>query len=122
MNVPIPSIFLNEDGTYAVIDGKQRLFAIQEFLRGRVAIAASVSARRGFTAVPLAQAVPRAAGWRLSSLPRALETEQVARLLESCDRTTAIERRDHPPMAAGGPARTVTLTRPEEPRCPATTS
>lgn len=38
MNVPIPPIFLNEDqyGTYAVIDGKQRLFAIQEFLRGRL--------------------------------------------------------------------------------------
>jgi integrase/recombinase XerD len=48
----------------------------------------------GFTAIPLAQAVPRAAGWRLSSLPRALETEQVARLLESCDPTTVIGRRD----------------------------
>jgi integrase/recombinase XerD len=48
----------------------------------------------GFTEIPLAPAVPRAAGWRLSSLPRALETEQVARLLESCDRATAIGRRD----------------------------
>jgi Protein of unknown function DUF262 len=38
MNVPVPPIFLNEDryGTYAVIDGKQRLFAIREFLRGRL--------------------------------------------------------------------------------------
>ncbi len=48
----------------------------------------------GFTAIPLAQAVPRAAGWRLSSLPRALEAEQVARLLESCDRATMVGRRD----------------------------
>jgi integrase/recombinase XerD len=48
----------------------------------------------GFTAIPLAQAVPRAAGWRLSSLPRALETEQVTALLESCDRATVIGRRD----------------------------
>jgi integrase/recombinase XerD len=48
----------------------------------------------GFTAFPLAQAVPRAAGWRLSALPRALETEQVARLLESCDRASAVGRRD----------------------------
>ena len=48
----------------------------------------------GFTAIPLAQAVPRAAGWRLSSLPRALETDQVTRLLEGCDRTAAIGRRD----------------------------
>ena len=48
----------------------------------------------GFTAIPLAQAVPRAAGWRLSSLPRALEAEQVTALLESCDRSTVIGRRD----------------------------
>lgn len=37
MNVPIPPIFLNEDeyGRYSVIDGKQRLTAINEFLLGR---------------------------------------------------------------------------------------
>jgi integrase/recombinase XerD len=48
----------------------------------------------GFTPIALAPAVPRAAGWRLNSLPRALETEQVGRLFESCDRATAIGRRD----------------------------
>lgn len=38
MNVPIPPVFLSEDryGTYAVIDGKQRLAAIREFIRGRL--------------------------------------------------------------------------------------
>lgn len=38
MNVPIPPIFLNEDdyGQYSVIDGKQRLTAIYEFMRGRL--------------------------------------------------------------------------------------
>lgn len=38
MNVPVPPIFLNEDsyGKYSVIDGKQRLIAISEFLRGRL--------------------------------------------------------------------------------------
>src|SRR5262249_30288433 len=38
MNVPVPPIFLNEDkyGKYSVIDGKQRLSAILEFLRGRL--------------------------------------------------------------------------------------
>jgi hypothetical protein len=38
MNVPIPPIFLNEDdyGRYSVIDGKQRLTAIHEFMRGRL--------------------------------------------------------------------------------------
>jgi site-specific recombinase XerD len=48
----------------------------------------------GFTEIPLAQAVPRAAGWRLSTLPRPLEAEQVARLLESCDPATVVGRRD----------------------------
>ncbi len=35
MNVPVPSIFLNEDdfGTYSVIDGKQRLNSIKRFFR-----------------------------------------------------------------------------------------
>jgi len=48
----------------------------------------------GFTEMPLAQAVPRAAGWRLSSLPRPLEAEQVARLLLGCDLATVVGRRD----------------------------
>lgn len=40
MNVPVPPIFLNEDeyGKYSVIDGKQRLTAIHEFLLGRYAL------------------------------------------------------------------------------------
>lgn len=38
MNVPIPPIFLNEDdfGKYSVIDGKQRLSSISDFLSGRL--------------------------------------------------------------------------------------
>jgi hypothetical protein len=38
INVPIPPVFLNEDefGKYSVIDGKQRLTAINEFMRGRL--------------------------------------------------------------------------------------
>jgi integrase/recombinase XerD len=48
----------------------------------------------GFTEIPLAQAVPRAAGWRLGSLPRPLEAELVARLLLSCDQVTVVGRRD----------------------------
>lgn len=40
MNVPIPPIFLNEDdfGKYSVIDGKQRLSAINEFLSGQLSL------------------------------------------------------------------------------------
>lgn len=38
MNVPVPPIFLNEDsyGQYSVIDGKQRLQAVYDFLRGKL--------------------------------------------------------------------------------------
>jgi uncharacterized protein with ParB-like and HNH nuclease domain len=40
MNVPIPPIFLNEDdfGEYSVIDGKQRLSSISEFLLGKLTL------------------------------------------------------------------------------------
>jgi len=40
MNVPIPPIFLNEDdfGEYSVIDGKQRLSSISEFLSGKLSL------------------------------------------------------------------------------------
>jgi integrase/recombinase XerD len=43
----------------------------------------------------LASAVPRVAGWRLAGLPRALEPGVIQRLIVSCDRATAIGRRDH---------------------------
>lgn len=42
----------------------------------------------------LVGAVPSAAAWRLSGLPRALAPEQVRGLLDSCDRRTAAECRD----------------------------
>jgi hypothetical protein len=40
MNVPVPPIFLNEDmyGQYSIIDGKQRLTAIRNFLRGTLVL------------------------------------------------------------------------------------
>ncbi|HUC14480.1 MAG TPA: site-specific integrase [Acidimicrobiales bacterium] len=48
----------------------------------------------GRTQFSLAPAVPAVAGWRGSSLPRALAPAQVAALLSSSDRTTAVGRRD----------------------------
>ncbi len=49
----------------------------------------------GITARRLASVVPAVAGWRGSSLPRALEPSQVSRLLASCNRRTAIGSRDY---------------------------
>jgi len=48
----------------------------------------------GWVRAGLERAVPSVAGWRYSSLPRALEPAQVARLLSSCDRSTSLGRRD----------------------------
>jgi len=49
----------------------------------------------GMLATPLAAAVPAAASWRLSGLPRPLEPGQVRSLLGSCDRRTGIGLRDY---------------------------
>ncbi|MGH2869174.1 MAG: site-specific integrase, partial [Solirubrobacteraceae bacterium] len=43
---------------------------------------------------PLDHAVPAASGWRLVSLPKRLEPQQITRLLASCDRSTVVGRRD----------------------------
>lgn len=48
----------------------------------------------GLTANPLVGSVPGVSGWALSSLPQALEAAQVAALCASCDRTSALGRRD----------------------------
>jgi site-specific recombinase XerD len=50
---------------------------------------------RGLTARELVMAVPAAAGRRDAGLPRSLTSGQVARLLTSCDRRTAMGRRDY---------------------------
>jgi integrase/recombinase XerD len=49
----------------------------------------------GVIATPLAAAVPSVAGWRLAGRPRALEPEQLRRLLASCDRRRHLGRRDY---------------------------
>ena len=49
---------------------------------------------RGYTAAPLAGAVPRPVGWRDRGPSRGLEPAQVARLLAGCDRRTRTGRRD----------------------------
>jgi site-specific recombinase XerD len=51
--------------------------------------------QRGDTRTNLAGCVPTVAAWRLSIVPKALPSEQVARLLRSCDRATAFGRRDY---------------------------
>jgi len=51
--------------------------------------------RQGVIATDLASSVPAARSWTLAALPRYLPPDQVEQLLESCDRTTSIGRRDY---------------------------
>jgi site-specific recombinase XerD len=48
----------------------------------------------GVTPTGLASSVPGAAGWRLASLPKAIDGAVVTRLLASCDPQSAAGRRD----------------------------
>ena len=50
---------------------------------------------QGFTTAPLMSAVPSFASWRVASLPRPVEAEQVVKLLRTCDRQTPAGRRSY---------------------------
>lgn len=50
---------------------------------------------RGIVAVDLATCVPTIATWSLSKVPRFLATEQIQKILGSCDTGTAIGKRDY---------------------------
>jgi len=65
---------------------KQRTTALRMFLRFLIA--------EGMCAPGLEGAVPILAHWRLASLPRHLQPADVERLINSCERTSAVGRRD----------------------------
>jgi site-specific recombinase XerD len=79
-------------------------FVLAECRRCKVGSAKSMTTRlrsllrflylEGLTPTALAAAVPTVASWRQTSLPKALDAADVARLLESCDRRAALGRRD----------------------------
>lgn len=50
---------------------------------------------KGFISVALADCVPSIRRWRLAGLPTFLPPEKVQRVLDSCDRTTAMGLRDY---------------------------
>jgi site-specific recombinase XerD len=49
---------------------------------------------RGEIAIDLAATIPAVAHWRHSNVPKRLSREETARLLEACDQSTVIGRRD----------------------------
>ena len=51
--------------------------------------------RHGETKLDFSTAVPTVAAWRLSEIPKYIKAEEVESLLESCDRTTTVGRRNY---------------------------
>jgi integrase len=62
-------------------------WALREFLR--------YLHLRGLNAVALADCVPSIKRWKLTTMPTYLSAAQVQRVLDRCDRTTALGRRDY---------------------------
>ena len=50
---------------------------------------------RGDISTDLASAVPTVAGWRLATLPKSIPSEQVEKLLKSCDQSTTTGQRNY---------------------------
>jgi len=51
--------------------------------------------QRGEIATDLAASIPAVANWRLSTIPKFLEPEQIERLLESCNQSSPTGQRDY---------------------------
>lgn len=77
---------LQRSRSFAGATVKQCTTALRMFLRFLIA--------EGQCAVGLDAAIPTVAHWRLASLPRYLQPEEVERLIASCDQTSAVGLRD----------------------------
>jgi integrase/recombinase XerD len=102
---------IGHDGQHELLDpGQLTADDVIQFVLGECARRGAAAARNqtqglrsllrfwyleGTTAVPLAEAVPTVAGWRGGGLPRGLDAAQAELLRRSCDRRTAVGRRDY---------------------------
>jgi site-specific recombinase XerD len=83
----VSSFLVDQCGQRSVGAAKTLVMALRSLL-GYLHVA-------GLSATPLVGAVPAVAPWRERSVPRALAPSAVTRLLESCDRHTAVGQRDY---------------------------
>lgn len=80
--------FVRHDATRrSAASAKNTATALRSFLR--------YLQYRGLVGRDLSSAVPTVAAWSLSNIPKGLTREQVTRVLASCNRRTAIGRRDY---------------------------
>jgi site-specific recombinase XerD len=72
---------------WSAASGKAMCWSLRAFLRYLY--------HRGLNPLALAGSVPSIRQWRLASLPTYLSAAQVQKVLDGCDRTTALGRRDY---------------------------
>jgi len=78
---------VEEAGRRSAVSAATMVVGLRSFLRFAYV--------EGLTPQRLDPAVPTVPRWRSGALPRSIDPEAVRRLLSSCDRRTAIGRRDH---------------------------
>lgn len=83
----ITSFILRHAKTLSPCCAKLMVTALRSFLRFLYL--------RGDITIDLAASVPTVADWRLSTLPKSLQPEEVERLLENCNQTTPAGKRDY---------------------------
>jgi site-specific recombinase XerD len=72
---------------WSAASGKAMCWSLRAFLRYLY--------HRGLNPIALAGSVPSIRQWKLASLPTYLSAAQVRKVLDGCDRTTALGRRDY---------------------------
>ncbi len=82
-----------EVAAFVVAQGRQRPKSVKRMVTALRSLLGFLHVA-GIVDQPLASAVPSVAGWTQTGLPKALDAEQVAALLASCDERTATGRRD----------------------------
>jgi site-specific recombinase XerD len=88
----VSSFLVDQCGRRSVGAAKNLVMALRSLL-GYLHVA-------GLSATPLIGAVPAVAPWRERPVPQAVAPAAVARLLESCDRRTAVGQRDYAILVA----------------------
>jgi len=83
----ITGFIVHHSSTLSACRAKLIVTALRGFLR--------FLHQRGQTPTDLAAVVPTVAHWRLSTLPKSLEPEQVERVLKGCDQSNSTGQRDY---------------------------
>jgi len=83
----VASFLLREFGRLSVGSAKGRVAELRSMLR--------FLHLQGVTATPLAGAVPPVAGWHDTQIPATMNSADIERLLDSCDRSSEVGARDY---------------------------